>query len=89
MLKPWFIVEALEQLRWINLHLEHAEGTDKQALEGARRELVELIQSAVSGSEKGHCADDACAGVRAAKQVEEEILGEYPLMQVIAIAGQG
>jgi hypothetical protein len=47
-----FIVDARQQLRWLNRRLEKAGGTDRRALEGARRELIELIQSANNVAEK-------------------------------------
>jgi hypothetical protein len=40
-----FIVDARQQLRWLNRRIEKAGGTDRRALEGARREIIELIQS--------------------------------------------
>lgn len=38
-----FTAEALARLRWMESELRHAEGTDRQALESARAELLELI----------------------------------------------
>ena len=49
-----FLLEALEQLRWINLELMAAEETEKHALKSARGELLELIQAAVNFPPNSH-----------------------------------
>ena len=38
-----FTLQALEQLRWINCRIPSATESERQALIGARAELVELI----------------------------------------------
>jgi hypothetical protein len=43
-----FLQQALDQLRFINWQIARAEDSDRRALEGAREELVTLIQVAMS-----------------------------------------
>ena len=40
--------EALDHLRFINWQISRADDSDRRALEGAREELVRLIQVAMS-----------------------------------------
>jgi hypothetical protein len=40
-----FVLQALEQLRWINWHLSGATESERQALIEARTELMKLIAS--------------------------------------------
>jgi hypothetical protein len=43
-----FLNQALAQLLWLNAKIEKTSGTERRALESARRELLELIMVANS-----------------------------------------